>query len=554
MNKMKLLLAASIMTLGSLGSMAQADIAKDPYLEFEHAEQLPYTIADSNAYHVDFSQSSAGAYVVKGFEGISQYDVASVGRSFIPPDTMGAVGTTQYTSFVNGGFAVYDKSTGSRSLFQSDLAFWAAAGQTGANGDSRVLFNSSANRWVALSFGSSVSDIQIAVSNSSDALGGWTSTKFTGFAGGTADYPTLAMDKNAIYIGTNNFNSGGTFSGTTLNVIPIASIFGMGPPSIAGLTQYSTPYANGGADGGFAIQGVNSNSASSIGHILAASLTTNDVIGYDVNFVNGVATSKSAVKYVGTADYADNGAGRQPNAVPDAPTAGSAFTSNNRVIDTGDQRIGSSVYEVNGKIYAVYTATPVGSDFTSVHYVVVDATTKQLISQGDIGDGVHDFYQASLAVNANGQVLIAYNRSGAGSDGKVSILAQAYNTDANGNLVKNGTEQLLKVSLVDDYHNGALNGFVASGRQRWGDYSSVSLDPSDSQSFWVIGEYAREYNDAAGGHPGGTGGSRWSTWISQVSIAAVPEPSTWLMMLCGFGMVGVGMRRKRPSVRTTVSV
>jgi hypothetical protein len=103
----------------------------------------------------------------------------------------------------------------------------------------------------------------------------------------------------------------------------------------------------------------------------------------------------------------------------------------------------------------------------------------------------------------------------------------------------------LKQSLVDDYHNGTLNGQVAAGRQRWGDYSAVSLDPTNPELFWVIGEYAREYNDAASGHPGGTGGSRWSTWISAVNFAAVPEPSTWAMMIAGFGMVGLGMRRSR---------
>ena len=550
MRNLKLLLAVSVLSFGAMGSIAQADgFAKDPYLEFEQPEFVPYAQSDSNFFRADTSQSTFGSYVAKGFEGISQYDVASVARNFIPPDTMGAVGTTQYTTFVNGGFAVYDKATGSRSLFQSDLAFWAGAGQTGANGDSRVMFNSAANRWVALSFGSSVSDIQIAVSKTDNALGGWTSTKFTGFAGGTADYPTLAIDTNSIYIGTNNFSSTGSFSGTTLNIIPISSIFNAGSPTTAGLSQIIMPYSSttGGADGGFAIQGVNNTVASSTGHVLSASLLANDVISYNVNYTNGVATSRTPVQYVGTSDYGDNGPARQPNAVPDAATPGSTFTSNNRVIDTSDQRIGSSVYEVNGRIYAVYTATPVGSDYTSVHYIVTDAVTKKLISEGDIGDGAHDYYQGSLAVNKSGQVVIGYNRSGSGADGKISILAQAFNTDANGVLVKNGAEQLLKVSLVDDYHNGSTDGFVASGRQRWGDYSAVSVDPTDDNSFWVIGEYAREYNDAAGGHPGGTGGSRWSTWISQVTLndAAVPEPSTWLTMIVGFGAVGFGLRRKR---------
>ena len=96
-----------------------------------------------------------------GFEGISQYDLATVKRpNFIPPDTMGAVGRSQYFETSNGAYAVFDKYTGAKLSLVSDTAFWAAAGQTGANGDSRVMYNAAASRWIAISFGASVSDIQ----------------------------------------------------------------------------------------------------------------------------------------------------------------------------------------------------------------------------------------------------------------------------------------------------------------------------------------------------------------------------------------------------------
>jgi hypothetical protein len=104
---------------------------------------------------------------------------------------------------------------------------------------------------------------------------------------------------------------------------------------------------------------------------------------------------------------------------------------------------------------------------------------------------------------------------------------------------------LLKESLVDDYHNGSPEGSDPVGRQRWGDYSTVSLDPTDDQSFWVIGEFAREYNNEAGGHPGGSGFGRWGTWVTELNVAAIPEPSTWLMMIFGFAAVGATVRRRR---------
>ncbi len=492
------------------------------------------------------------AKVKMSFEGISQYDVASYGRNFIPPDTMGAVGTTQFTEFVNGGFAVFNKD-GIVAKAQSDVAFWAAAGQTGAQGDSRVRFDKSANRWIALSFGASVSDIQIAVSKTADATGEWQSTKFTGFAGGTADYPTLAIDTNAVYIGTNNF--AGSFAGTTLNVIPLASLFGGGAPTTTGLKQFVTPYnsATGGADGGYAIQGVNSTAAGPNGKVLALSLFNGNAHNFDTNVTYDITNAGTATAaevngtYIGGHSYNQNDFGRQPNAVPDTnPSA--AFANNDRVIDTLDPRIGSSVYEANGLIYSVQTITPLNGDHTAVHWQIVNAATNALVSEGKISDGVHDFFEGSLSVNAAGQVVIAFNRSGSGADGNVSFFARTYTTSATGHLVQRGGEELLTVSLVDDYHNGSVDGRVAAGRQRWGDYSQVTLDPNDPTKFWVIGEFAREYNDAAGGHPAGTGGSRWSTWISEIdvtTVGSVPEPATWGMMIAGFGLIGAMQRRRR---------
>lgn len=550
MRHVKLVAISLAMALG--GTLAHAQTVKDEYADLETKELIPGgpigspTISGPVAFGVGGKTPS----VLGGFEGLSQYDSAAFARNFIPPDTMGAAGKTQLVAMSNGGFAVFDKS-GATLAKMSDLSFWAAAGQTGANGDSRVMYDKAADRWIALSFANSVSTIQIAVSDTGDATGGWKSTSFTGFAGGTADYPTLALDGNNAYIGTNNFNAAGSFRGTTLNIIPLSSLLSSGGPTTSGRAVVNTPYdpSTGGADGGFAIQGVNNLDLSDPnGHVVAASLFFNDNIRYDILGAGDLSTAvKTATTYLGTQDYGANNPGRQPNAVPDICASTCDFPNNDRVIDTLDQRIGSSVYEVNGRIYFVYTATPTDGDTTYVRWVVTDAATNAILDQGQIGDGVHDYYEGSLAVNKYGQVVIGYNRSGSSlADGLISVMARAYSTTADGRLVQRGDEMLLKTSLVDDYHNGSLDGQIANGRQRWGDFSAVSLDPTDDRTFWVFGEYAREYNDAAGGHPGGTGGSRWSTWISAIGVGTfTPEPGTWMMMLSGFGLAGASLRRRR---------
>ena len=109
-----------------------------------------------------------------------------------------------------------------------------------------------------------------------------------------------------------------------------------------------------------------------------------------------------------------------------------------------------------------------------------------------------------------------------------------------GSLVLGGAEVLLHQSTIGNYHNGSTQFAAAAGRQRWGDYAQVTVDPTDHTKFWVIGEYALGYL------PSPTASfSRWGTWIAQVGVGGVPEPSTWALMIGGFGMVGGMIRRRR---------
>lgn len=549
------MLAAAVFTL--LASQAQAQVAKS-YFEFKKPSMIKIDgdlSFDTNGLSAPVSNAS-GAYVF-GFEGISQYDGASFGRNFVPPDTIGAVGASQYMETSNGAYAVYDKYTGTRTALMSDVGFWAAAGQTGTNGDSRVMYNASASRWVAVAFGANAKDLQIAVSNTSDALGGWQSTKFEGYAGfgfgATADYPTLALDRNAVYIGTNNFapaSAGGSnsFRGTTLNVIPLDSLFSAGAPTVANMASFVTPYVNGAsnnADRGFAIQGVNSSQLSSSGKAVAASLFAADSLTYQINGLSSasaIGSTQSAVTLLGEKSFESPSPAHQPSV---------AIAANRAIVDSLDERISSAVYEANGRIYMVKTVDPVANgvaDNSRVRYTVLDAATNAILDEGDIGQAGYDYYQGSIAVNEFGQVVIGYNRSGLdAATGKISFMGQSFSTAANGELVSVSGELLLKESYTDDYHNGSLFGQAAAGRQRWGDYSSVSIDPTDSSRFYLVGEFAREYNNAAGGHPGGTGGSRWGTWVAVIDadVMAVPEPSTWLLLASGIGAIGLLTRRRR---------
>ena len=487
-----------------------------------------------------FATGGAQSSVV-GFAGISQYDTAALARNFIPPDTMGAVGTTQYMGFVNGAVAVYDKTSHQRTQLITDVQFWANAGQTGANGDSRVLFDHVNSRWVAMSFGASVSDIQIAVSQTANALGAWKSVKFTGFAGGVADYPTLGMDASGVYIGTNNFAFGPNgFRGNSLFSIPKADLIA-GTPTLANMTRFDSIVTSNGISvsdpnrRGFAIQGaVNNSSVAQDGNLVSLDYFAFAFDKFKVlnPGAAGATLSPSPSTIVGTPVYNNLNKGHQPDGTV--------------ALDTLDERLSANVYQVGNKLYLIHTEGGVGAftGHTVLRWFVLNATSGAILDQGVIGDSKHDFFQGSIAANALGQVLIGYNRVGAGADGNASFLASSFITGTDG-LLFDTSDVLLKAGLVGDYHCYLHNTAPNGCRERWGDFGTVTIDPTD-QSFWATGEFTREYNDAAGGHPGGSGGSRWGTWIAQVSFepnGRIPEPET--ITLLGLGIAGIAAMRRR---------
>lgn len=487
----------------------------------------------------------AATVLVNSFVGTSDRNTRALGIGLQPPDVNGAVGTTQFAQLQNGSFAVYNKFTGALLAPRiTDSAFFLANGGTRTGGDVRILFDAPSSRWIAIGFASINSRIQIAVSNTADALGTWRTTSFQGVpVGGTADYPTLALSGNTVTIGTNNFTPG--FAGVTLNTINRSDLFGAGAPTTASLRQFNTPFPGPGNDG-FAVQGVNR--APGVGSgtdVVAASLLTNELVTYNIT----AAGVKGTTRLLAGGDYLNNRPARQPDL---------GNTGNARVVDTLDDRVSSSVYQVNGKIYAVHTVTPLGQDHTVIRISVIDAATKALLSETDITgpDNSFDYYQGSLAVNNHNQLVVGFVRSGDRThpiDGRISILAKSFNTNANGTLTATSGELLIKQSPVDSYHLGSPFGSPAAGRQRFGDYSSVTLDPTNDQRFYVINEFADFFNNAAGGNPAGSGFARFGTFVGIIGVSAIPEPANWAMMIAGFGLVGGAMRRRKTIVKFAIA-
>ncbi len=150
-----------------------------------------------------------------GFEGLGNASLGFTVNS-APPDTNGAVGSTQYVQWVNSSFAVFSKTTGA--LISGPVAgnqLWTGFGggcETNNDGDPIVLYDKAANRWVFSQFSVTTTPFLqcVAVSTTSDATG--TFNRYSFQYPNFDDYPKMGVWPDAYYVTFNMFN-GNTFVG-----------------------------------------------------------------------------------------------------------------------------------------------------------------------------------------------------------------------------------------------------------------------------------------------------------------------------------------------------
>ncbi len=173
-----------------------------------------------------------------------------------PPDSMGAVGPSQFFIFVNGRLRTFNKTTGAADgVINADPDIFFSSVMTNApvnfSSDPQVRYDRLSGRWILIiidvpsSSSSSVGDmpnrVLIAVSDAASA-GVITANTVWSFyfipqntvgganTGQFLDYPSLGVDNNALYIGGNMFGAvSGSFAGTSAFVVRKSSILNGGP-------------------------------------------------------------------------------------------------------------------------------------------------------------------------------------------------------------------------------------------------------------------------------------------------------------------------------------
>ena len=406
-----------------------------------------------------------------------------------PPDPNGAVGLNDYVEFINGSFAVYNKSDGSGVVKISDMQFWSNAGPGGSGvgginfaasdaiSDPRVIYDPASQRWFAsqAKYDGNASDPSLesdyyllGVSDTDDPSGSWHVFSFLTVTGAVqfVDFPTLGVDANAVYLAGDMYHGQTNPLGTSLTMIPKANLLA-NPPVITNRIFFkTTPYTNHGA----ILQPVTCLDGSSSGNILAAGALGDDFLFHS----NLVATT---VLHPGATDATLAPA---TNIIVDAYTAPLDATQpdNTATLADNDARFSARVYTVGGVIYAVHN-TEVG-DRAAIRWYRINAANYALLESGTIADANLDLFYPSIAANTNGVVVITCNGSGLNT----YISSYAYVGQTVNGVTTFGNSILLASGSVDYHDINEQFGFT--DQSRWGDYSTVSVDPSDPTHFWTI--------------------------------------------------------------------
>lgn len=424
--------------------------------------------------------------------------------SFIPPDTMGAVGPAHVVELINGRFRVYDRD--GLELQTKDLnQFWTDTGTASSSAfDPRILFDAPTSRWFAVSVDNRAnanSSYLVAVSDGADPTGTWTGHRIDADAGNTtwADFPTIGINAQGVFLAGNHFtNSGNTLDSIEVISLPKADLM---TGSIANMKQFPRFSTNARGSSLQPVIDIDGTGPSNLHPIFATkSILSGTMAMSAINYSN----INNPTLTSGTQLLAD---GTFP---PFADQPGPKVN-----LHTSDGRIGSNAVLVAGNVWAA-RAIDDGSGRSVVQVFRADPFTNSIIESVLISDPSLSYYYPSIAVNTLGDIVVGFS----GSDANTFVSSFAAAGYFDGATTSFGVPQLLKPG-VSDYQR-----LDSSGRNRWGDYSATMIDPANPQRFWTFQEFV----------------SATDTWSIQVTEIVVPEPAALLLGSIGALLLIVAAR------------
>lgn len=422
-----------------------------------------------------------------------------------PSDTNGAVGATQFVQWVNTAFAVYDKTTGGRVMGPTaGNTLWSGFGggcQTNNDGDPIAQYDKIANRWVLTQFSVSTTPFLqcIAVSTTSDATGTYNRYAFSFGNTQFPDYPKLGVWPDAYYMSFNIFNNGQTFAGAKacafdrnamLTGAAATSVCFQESTSVASLLPSDLDGASTTLGGPGSTSSTGLPPAGSPDFFLNFGTNSLNLFKFHVDFTTPSNSTFTGPTVIAVAAFtaACSGGGScipQPN-------------TNNQLDSLADRLMYRLAYrhfsDGHESLVVTHSVTVSGNRHSSVTglrwYELRNPNgTPTVFQQGTYAPDSNSRWMGSIAMDQVGDIAIGYSVSSSSVFPSIRYTGRVP-TDALGTL-----EAENSILAGSGSQTGTLH--------RWGDYSSISVDPVDDCTFW----YTTEYLQASGSF-------NWSTQIA----------------------------------------
>jgi hypothetical protein len=491
-----------------------------------HLEPIPPKTPTRSGGPAGPSQTTAGPLASAptptglNFEGIGQgFAGFLVGAN--PPDVNGRVGSTQYVQWNNTSFAVFDKTTGA-------LLYGPAAGNTlfqalgglcasHNDGDPVVSYDILAGRWVLSQFvvGGGTTDYShqcIAVSTTSDATGEYYLYDFQTDPVNFVDYPHTATWPDGYYMSTHVFNPAGTFLTGRLYVFERAKMiagqparmqskdlgaeYGFLPADLDSLTPPAAGEAEFVLGPNFALTEL----TDSFRVAVTWDPTPTMVVTQGPTILGGLGnapcvgdpnTSRACVPEpspAATTDYVDNIGGHYMHRLA-YRNNGSQASPHESLLASGP----SDASDANHGSVEWFEFRNTGSS----------TTTPVLFQSGQYDIDTNYRWLPSIAMDKDGNIALGYSKSSTTVEPGVYVTGRLATDPIN----TMGAEVQMQAGI----------GAQLGAGNRWGDYSSMTLDPIDQCTFYYTNEYLKT-----------NGGFNWSTRIAAFKFpSCVSAAGSW---------------------------
>jgi hypothetical protein len=426
----------------------------------------------------------------------------------LPPDTNGAAGTTQYVQMVNQSFAVYSKN-GTMLRAATDLnQLWAGTGsecEYHNDGDPIVVYDQLARRWLLSQFISEPGAGEqygecIALSTSNDATGGYYRYTFLFGPNVFLDYPKLGVWPDGYYMSANEFPSGQPISSGAAAVVFERSQMLAGRPARYVLFDESANNPTGGQYVGQLPSSLDGktlpppgapNLFAEVDDPTGVPPTTASDPGFDLRLW------KFHVDWTNPTNSSFGADGKPSYTLPIAPFARPQCTygyGSNCIpqkdgalqLDTlGDRLMYRLAYRNLGDHAALVLNHSVAADGRigiRWYQVTIPAAGAPTVSQqgtyapSDPTTNPLWRWTGSVAMDQAGDIALGFSASGPNDYPSIRYTGRAATDPPN---LMTQTEQTI--------YTGA--GPQTEAQERWGDYSAVTVDPTDDCTFWYTQQY-----------------------------------------------------------------